>query len=243
MVVLSIESCSKLFSGLLALSNVSLAINEGEIMGLIGPNGAGKTTLFNVIAGAYPPSEGRVLLGESVISGMAPEMICRKGVSRTFQVPKPFLELTVLQNVMIGTTLKNGYREAQRKAAEVLKRVGLYEKKEDYATNLTVPDLRKLEVAKALSTEPKLILLDEVMAGLRPNEVRDTLLLIKQINQQGVTLVVIEHNVEAVMSICDKICVLNYGEKIAEGTPEDIANDTEVISAYLGDDYAPADHK
>ncbi|NQT56633.1 MAG: ABC transporter ATP-binding protein [Desulfobacteraceae bacterium] len=242
MVVLSIESCSKLFSGLLALSNVSLAINEGEIMGLIGPNGAGKTTLFNVIAGTYRPSEGRVLLGESVISGMAPEMICRKGVSRTFQVPKPFLELTVLQNVMIGTTLKNDYREAQRKAAEVLKGVGLYEKKEDYATNLTVPDLRKLEVAKALSTEPKLILLDEVMAGLRPNEVKDTLLLIKQINQQGVTFVVIEHNVEAVMSICDKICVLNYGEKIAEGTPEDIANDTEVISAYLGDDYA-ADHK
>jgi branched-chain amino acid transport system ATP-binding protein len=193
--------------------------------------------LFNVLAGVYPPDRGKIRLDGNDITGVKPANICRMGMSRTFQVPKPFIELTVMQNIMVGTTIKNSLRKGYRKALEIIEFVGLKEKMDYLAGDLTIPDLRKLELGRALATEPKVVLLDEVMAGLRPLEVKETLSLIKRINAGGVTLVVIEHIMEAVMTISNRIAVLNYGKKIAEGTPEQIANNADVISAYLGDEY------
>ena len=237
MSLLSIENCTKRFSGLTALNNVSLEICDNDIFGLIGPNGAGKTTLFNVITGTYIPNEGKIKFRGKDITRLPPELVCRKGISRTFQVPKPFVELTVLQNVMVGTTLRNSTKQGRKKALEIIESVGLAEKRDFFAGDLTVPELRKLELAKALATDPKVIFLDEVMAGLRPGEIKEALAMLKAINTQGITLIVIEHILEAVMTICNRILVLNYGEKIAEGSPEQIANDPAVITAYLGDEY------
>jgi len=235
--ILSVENCTKNFSGLKALNEVSLEIEKDKIYGLIGPNGAGKTTLFNVLAGVYPPDRGKIRFKGNDITGVTPTKICRMGMSRTFQVPKPFIELTVVQNIMVGTTMKSSLRKGYGKALEIIEFVRLKEKTDYLTGDLTIPDLRKLELGRALATEPKVILLDEAMAGLRPSEVKETLSLLKQINAGGVTLVVIEHIMEAVMTICNRIAVLNYGKKIAEGTPDQIANNADVISAYLGDEY------
>ena len=235
--ILSVENCTKKFSGLKALNEVSLEIEKDAIYGLIGPNGAGKTTLFNVLAGVYQQDRGKIRFKGNDITGVTPTNICRMGMSRTFQVPKPFIELTVVQNIMVGTTMKSSLRKGYGKALEIIEFVRLKEKTDYPAGNLTIPDLRKLELGRALATEPEVILLDEAMAGLRPSEVKETLSLLKRINAGGVTLVIIEHIMEAVMTICNRIAVLNYGKKIAEGTPDQIANNADVISAYLGDEY------
>lgn len=235
--MLSVINCSKLFAGLKALDQVSLQVQAGEMFGLIGPNGAGKTTFFNLISGVYKPSGGVISFKDVQISGLSPTQVCRLGISRTFQVPKPFIELTVLQNVMVGTTMKRSISDGKKVAREVLEFVGLDTKADFQSGDLNIPDLKRLELAKALSTDPQVILLDEVMAGLRPTEIREALELLKGINSRGITLVVIEHIMEAVMSICHRIAVLNYGKKICEGTPQEVACNSEVIKAYLGDEY------
>lgn len=243
MKILSSGNCTKYFSGLAALKDVSLEIEKGDIFGLIGPNGSGKTTFFNVITGVYAPNHGQIKLNGLNITGFSPSDVCRRGLSRTFQVPKPFGELTVVQNVMVGTAIGSTVQKGAKKALEILDFVGLKEKATSLAGSLTIPDLRRLELAKALSTEPQIILLDEVMAGLRPSEVKKTLELLRYINSQGITLLIIEHIMEAIMTICNRIAVLNYGEKIAEGAPNEIATNPEVIAAYLGDEYViPARH-
>jgi branched-chain amino acid transport system ATP-binding protein len=235
--IIQIENCTKTFAGLVALDKVSFQVRRGDIHGLIGPNGAGKTTLFNLLAGVYKPNKGKIQLNGKDIVGLKPENICRRGISRTFQVPMPFAELTVLQNVMVGTTMKLSIKDGRKKAMDILEYVGLIEKSDQIAGNMAVPDLRRLELARAMSTSPDLILLDEVMAGLRPTEVKECLSLIKGINKKGITIIVIEHIMEAVMTICKRISVLNYGRLIAEGNPEEVSNNEEVIGAYLGDEY------
>jgi len=237
MSIIEIVDCTKIFAGLVALDNVSLKVQQGSIHGLIGPNGAGKTTLFNVLAGVYKPDKGHVHFKGEKIDRIKPEHICRRGISRTFQVPVPFRELTVLQNVMVGTTISMSLRKGREKAMEILSYVGLGEKADHPAGNMTVPDLRRLELARALSTDPSLILLDEVMAGLRPTEVNECLALIEDINRRGISILIIEHIMEAVMTVCRRISVLNYGRLIAEGKPEEVSNNQDVISAYLGDEY------
>jgi branched-chain amino acid transport system ATP-binding protein len=235
--IIEIQNCTKTFAGLVALDKVSFQVKKGDIHGLIGPNGAGKTTLFNLLAGVYKPDKGNIQLNGQDIIGLKPEKICRKGIGRTFQVPLPFGELTVLQNVMVGTTMKLSIKDGRKKAKEILEYVGLMEKSDQIAGKMAVPDLRRLELARAMSTDPDLILLDEVMAGLRPTEVKECLYLIEGINKKGITIIVIEHIMEAVMTICKQISVLNYGKLIAEGKPEEISNNEEVIRAYLGDEY------
>lgn len=237
MSIIEVIDCTKIFTGLVALDNVSLKVEQGDIHGLIGPNGAGKTTLFNVLAGVYKPDKGRIHFKGEKIDGIKPEQICRRGISRTFQVPVPFKELTVLQNVMVGTTISLSLKKGREKAMEILEYVGLREKADQPAGSMTVPDLRRLELARALSTDPSLILLDEVMAGLRPTEVNECLALIEDINRRGISILIIEHIMEAVMTVCRRISVLNYGRLIAEGKPEEVSNNQDVISAYLGDEY------
>lgn len=239
MSLLAIESCTKRFSGLTALSSVTLSVESGEIVGLIGPNGSGKTTLFNVISGFLRPEEGTIIFDNFDITRLRPYKISRIGISRTFQVPRPFGNVSVFHNILVGAIVHStNLLRAEKKVKELLVLIDLEDKSNVAANKLTIGDRKRLEIAKALSVDPKLLLLDEVMAGLTPTEVTDTLELIKRINEKGVTLIVIEHNMRAIMSISERIIVLNHGEKIAEGVADKIVNDNEVIKAYLGDDYA-----
>jgi branched-chain amino acid transport system ATP-binding protein len=243
MSLLETQNVTKRFGGLTAVSSVNLKVEEGQIVGVIGPNGAGKTTLFNCIAGAFPPSSGDILLEGRSIAGKRPFQACGLGISRTFQVVKPFAQKTVLYNVMVGAFAKtNVPGRARDKALEVLEFLQLAPKKDILAKNLTLPDRKRLELARALATEPKILLLDEVMAGLRPSEVGDMIGLIGKIRDSGVTILVVEHLMQAIMSLSDNIFVLNFGELIAQGTPAQIANNEEVIKAYLGDAYAVNEH-
>jgi branched-chain amino acid transport system ATP-binding protein len=208
---------------------------------LIGPNGAGKTTAFNLIVGVYKPTDGQVFFDGEDITGLEPYEVCRKGIGRTFQVVKPFGKMTVLQNIMVGAFVNTAkQKEAKRIATEIMEKVGLQNKRDDLAQNLTIPERKRLEVAKALATKPKLLLLDEVLAGLNPTEIEDAIVLIKSINQEGITVLMIEHVLQATMAICSRIIVLDYGKKIAEGTPAEVTSNSEVIKAYLGDDYENA---
>ena len=236
--MLEVKEVTRTFGGLAAVRDVSFRIEPGEIVGLIGPNGAGKTTLFNVVTGFLPPTRGAVEFEGQRISGLLPDRVCRRGIGRTFQVVKPFGNMTTLQNTMVGTFFGDADpRRARRAAEELLEFLGLAHRREALAKNLTIADRKRLELARALGTKPKLLLLDEVMAGLNPAEVADLLGLLREIRTRGTTLFVIEHIMAAIMAISDRILVLHNGGLIAQGPPRQVANDQSVIDAYLGERY------
>jgi len=237
------SNVSKNFGGLKALYDVNFVVEQGEIVGLIGANGAGKTTLFNVISGVYGPSSGQVRFKGEKITGMKPHQICRKGLGRTFQVVKPFLNMTVLRNVCVGKLfgrdrLKHR-KDAEREAGQILELIGLFQKADVLARELTLADRKRLEIGRALATNPELLLLDEVLAGLTPAETTQAMILIREIQQNlGVTTLMVEHVMKAVIGVCSRILVLHYGKKIAEGTPQEITENPAVIEAYLGEKLA-----
>ncbi len=238
MALLEVRQLTKNFGGLMANDHVDLRVNEGEIVGLIGPNGAGKTTLFNCISGFYPSSGGQVFFRGEDITGLPSNEICLKGIARTFQIVRIFKDMPVLDNVMVGAFNRTGSASvARKKAMEVLDFCGLIPKKGMVAGGLTIADKKRLEVAKALATGPTLLMLDEAMAGLNQTETAEAVELVKKIRNSGVTVLLVEHVMEVVMPISDRVVVLDYGRKIAEDTPEKVINDEEVIKAYLGDKY------
>jgi branched-chain amino acid transport system ATP-binding protein len=239
--LLDVQSVSKAFGGLQALSSVSFTVGAGEIVGIIGPNGAGKTTLFNVVTGVYAPDRGRVVFQGEDITGAAPHRVCKLGAARTFQVSKPFAALTVLQTVRIGALNRiPDMAGATAKALEVLELMGLAAKRDEPGRALTVMERKRLEMARALATQPSLLLLDEVAAGLRPNEIQDMIALVRGIAAGGVSVLIIEHVLEAVLRLSGRIVVLNHGEVIAQGRPDELVNDPRVIDAYLGEAYSLA---
>lgn len=239
--ILEISGLTKNFGGLTAVSSLDLHIGQGEILALIGPNGAGKSTVFNMVAGVYAPSEGTVRFKDCVINGRKPWDLCKLGIARTFQIVKPFATKTVLYNVMVGAFLHAGTTaRAREKAETVMATLGLDHLRDRLAGSLTIADRKRLEIAKALATDPELLLLDEVMAGLRPTEVDDMIAVIRSLRDRGVTVFVIEHIMRAVMALSDRVVVIQFGQKIAEGTPEAVTRDENVIKAYLGEDYDAA---
>ncbi|MGQ9543595.1 MAG: ABC transporter ATP-binding protein [Candidatus Bathyarchaeia archaeon] len=238
MTYLEIQNVTKRFAGLIALKSVSINVEKGEILGLIGPNGAGKTTLFNIISGVYSPDNGIIRFDGEEITGLRPSEICKKGIARTFQIVKPFPKMSVLNNVIVGALLREPNKaKAVKKAEQLLTFTGLIDKKDVPAGSLTLADRKRLELTRALATDPKMLLLDEVVAGLNPVETDELTLLLRQIRKNGITLFMVEHVMRAIMSISDRIVVLSYGEKIAEGTPSEVAKDERVIKAYLGEEY------
>lgn len=239
MSLIEAERVTKKFGGLTALDNVSFHIGNREILGLIGPNGAGKTTLFNAVAGVFHLDEGTIRLNGEEITGLRSSQLCAKGIARTFQITKPFLNITVLENLMVGALGKErDLKKARSSSLEILEFVGLGAKRDDLAANLSLPERKKLEMARVLSTQPRLILFDEVMAGLNPTEIEEALDLIRKIHEQGITLFIVEHVMRAIMSVSHRVMVLHHGQKIAEGTPEEMGENQAVIDAYLGESYA-----
>ena len=236
--LLSTNRLIKRFGGLLATDSVSIDVRPGEIHALIGPNGAGKTTIFNMIAGVFAPDAGTVSLDGKVISGLRPDRACDAGVGRTFQLVKPFKGLSVLENVTVGALhQKSDLAEARDSAAAILSRLGLHDRRHQLAESLTLPDRKRLEVARALATGPRLLLLDEVMAGLRPTEVDVMVAFLRELNlRTGLTILLIEHVMRAVMALAAEVVVVNYGEKIAQGTPQEIARQQAVLDVYLGEE-------
>ena len=236
--ILSINKVSKRFGGLHALDQVTLSVTQGEIYGIIGPNGAGKTTLFNVINGVYAPTTGRITFRGEDVTGLPPYALCKRGLARTYQVVRPLAELTVRENVTAGGCFGRenlSLEKAEKVADEVIDFVGLGSRREMLAGKLNVAQKKRLEMARALAGRPLLILLDEVLAGLNPQEVADMLGVVRKIREQGVTIMMIEHLMHAVMNLSDRVFVLDYGKQIAEGTPQEISNHPKVIEAYLGD--------
>ena len=235
--ILDISNVSKRFGGLVALNQVNMQVEAGQIFGLIGPNGAGKTTLLNVISGVYGPNGGSVRFSGQDIVGLSPEAVCRRGIARTFQISQPFPRMTALNNVRVAAVFGHATPAADSRAlaSEMLDFVGFPMPKDTVALSLNTAHLKRLDMARALASLPKLLLLDEVASGLTPAELAEVMKLIFKIRDKGITIIAIEHVVKMIMGICDRIAVLDHGEKIAEGTPQEIARDPRVIKAYLGE--------
>ena len=233
---LEVEKIDKSFRGLRAVSDVSFTLEANEIVALIGPNGAGKTTLFNLIAGALAPDSGTILFAGTRIAGLRPDQICSRGIARTFQIVKPFAGLSVLDNVVVGALRRSANVVTARAAAEeILATFGLESKRNLPAATLTLPDRKRLEVARTIATKPKFLLLDEVMAGLRPTECDQMIALLHELNQRdGMTILLIEHVMRAVMALADKVIVLHHGEIIGQGTPGEVVRQPAVVESYLG---------
>ncbi|MCQ2522803.1 MAG: ABC transporter ATP-binding protein [Lachnospiraceae bacterium] len=239
--ILKARNVTKKFGGMIAVNSVNLDIYPGEIVGLIGPNGAGKTTFFNSITGFYKCDGGSVTFDGKDITARTTYQNCKAGMARTFQIVQPFGQMTSLENVMVGAFNRtDSHKEAELEAKKWIEFVGMQDKMYDKLANLNIGDQRKLEMARALATGPKLLLLDEVMAGLTPTEIDGVIDLVRKIRESGTTVLMIEHIMKALMQLSDKVVVLDHGEKIAEGTPEEIANNERVIESYLGSAYKKA---
>jgi branched-chain amino acid transport system ATP-binding protein len=238
--LLEVLNVSKNFSGLRAVADVSFSVPKGAVFAIIGPNGAGKTTLFNLIAGVFAPNSGTISFGGARIDRLPSDEVCRRGIGRTFQLVRPFPALTVEENVTVGALLRDpDPPAAMRRAHDILRRLGLFDKRAHPAGALTLPDRKRLEVARALATEPELLLLDEVMAGLRPTETDRMVEIVRKLNREdGITILLIEHVMRAVMALAAHVVVVSYGVKIAEGTPQQISRDQAVLDVYLGDPEA-----
>jgi branched-chain amino acid transport system ATP-binding protein len=233
--LLSVETVSKRFRGLVAVHRVSFAVPQGAIFAVIGPNGAGKTTLFNMIAGAITPNGGAITFAGEAIQGLPADAICRRGIARTFQIVRPFPGLSVEDNVVIGALQRHHSVEAARERAHaLLVRLDLYDRRHRIAATLTLPDRKRLEVARALATEPRLLLLDEAMAGLRPTETDRMVAILRTLNRDGLTILLIEHVMRAVMALASHVLVLDHGTAIAQGAPGEVVRDPAVVRSYLG---------
>lgn len=240
--LLSIRGVSKRFGGLLALSSIDFDVAAGDIFGIIGPNGAGKTTLFSCLVGALPPTSGEIRFRGERIDRLPNHAVVKRGVVRTHQIVRPFREMTVTENVAVGAHFGAGKRrgsEAVRRVGEILERTALTPVASSLASQLTIGQLKRLEIARALATEPQVVCFDEVMGGLNPGEIVGAMSLIRSIRDSGVTVLMIEHHVHAVVGLSNRIMVLNFGEKIAEGSPQAVLANPAVVTAYLGDDAAP----
>ncbi|MBW1931102.1 MAG: ABC transporter ATP-binding protein [Deltaproteobacteria bacterium] len=237
--LLEVRNITKSFEGLVAVSNFSFSLTEGEIVGIIGPNGAGKTTIINMISGFCKPDGGCVIFKDKDITGWAPHLICKEGLARTFQICRPFPKLTVREHVLIGICpWSTNLKEAKKKADNILEITGLKEKRDVIGQNLSTPDRKLVEVARALATRPRVLLLDEPAAGLNATEVAGFLQFIERVaKEMKMSIVIVEHVLQVIMKLCQRVIVINFGEKLAEGTPIEIANNAEVISAYLGSEY------
>lgn len=236
--ILQVEGVSKRFGGLQALGEVTFDLPEGQILGLIGPNGAGKTTLFNCINGVYTPDEGRIIFRGEDVTGIKPYEMAHKGLARTHQIVRPLDDLSVRENVMVGACFgheRQGLGQSERIANEIMDFVGLAPRADQLAGSLNVAQKKRLEMARSLAARPYLLLLDEVLAGLNPSEIAQMVETVRQIRDRGVTIIMIEHVMHAVMNVSDRMIVLDYGRQIAEGTPEEVSNNPQVIEAYLGD--------
>jgi branched-chain amino acid transport system ATP-binding protein len=238
MALLEVRDVSKSFRGLRAVAGVSFDVGEGAIVGLIGPNGAGKTTTFNIVAGVFAPDSGEIRFAGRRIDGLRPDQVCGAGIGRTFQIVRPFAGLSVLDNVIVGALERSaGVAEARTRASAILEQLGLAAKRDQPASSLTLPDRKRLEVARALATRPRLLLLDEVMAGLRPTECDQMIAVFREINRRdGLTVLLIEHVMRAVMALAQEIVVLHHGEVIARGTPAEVVRNPAVLECYLGEE-------
>jgi branched-chain amino acid transport system ATP-binding protein len=237
--ILQLQKVSKTFNGIYALRNINFTMNEGEIVGLVGPNGAGKTTLFNLISGQLKPSSGKILFEDKDITGLKPHTVCKLGISRTFQSSRPFPEMSTLQNVLAGQVFGKGFSlhtrpEDEQAAREFLDVVGIAHKGETLAGDLTLSEQRRLDLARALATRPKLLLLDEVAAGFSPVLVKQAIKLINRVRERGVTLLIVDHFLNLSLKVADRLLAIDHGEKIAEGSPNTVMRNRDVLHAYLG---------